>query len=83
MLASIAARWRAGLDPARSDRSSHEAAHAALEVLRPFLAVRDALLALEDPDHRLLARLYDAMQDPKLDPAPELLRILRAIAALR
>jgi len=48
----------------------------------PFTAVRDALLALEDADRRPLARLYGAMQDPQPDPTPELMKIIRAIAAL-
>ncbi|MBD5603574.1 MAG: hypothetical protein IAI48_00535 [Candidatus Eremiobacteraeota bacterium] len=47
-----------------------------------FLAVRDALLALDDADRRPLARLFGAMQDEQPDPSAATIAILRAIAAL-
>ena len=47
-----------------------------------FLAVRDALLELEDADRRPFARLFGAMQDPQLPLTPEAIKLLRAIAKL-
>jgi hypothetical protein len=47
-----------------------------------FLAVRDALLTLEDADRRPFARLFGAMQDPQPPLPPAALTLLRAIARL-
>jgi len=47
-----------------------------------FLAVRTALLALDDVDRRPIARLFGAMQVPEADLTPGTIALLRTIADL-
>ena len=48
----------------------------------PFLAMRDAILALEDADRRPFSRLFGALQDPQPPLPPAALKLLRSIAQL-
>ena len=47
-----------------------------------FLAIRDALLALEDDDRRRLSGLYGSMTDRLSDPSAQLRMFMVEIAAL-
>jgi hypothetical protein len=47
-----------------------------------FVAIRDALLALEDGDRRRLTGLYGSMTERLPDPTPQLRAFIVAIGAL-
>ena len=47
-----------------------------------FIAIRDALLALEDEDRRRLTGLYGSMTERLSDPSTQLRAFIVAIAAL-